>query len=204
MNKKTAIIIAAIIVVLAGVGTAIAIAVNNQNNQQSNQSDNSNKEADNNADPSKTFSPKDPNSLSYVATSTTTVAGQTVTSTTESDGKGTLKTSSNVAGMVTESYIKGNEIITCVNGECTKTTAEANPEVSNSVVNTAEKYRDSTKNAGTETVDGKTYQVWKATGDAGEVSYYLDSENRIGRVVLSSGTTVVYEYKDVTITVPQV
>lgn len=202
MNKKIVIIIAAVVVVLAAVGTAVAINMNNKTDKSTDSNNNTSKEADK-TDTSKTFNPKDLTKLSYVATSTTTVSGQTVTSTTESDGKGTTKTSSTVSGMKTESYITGNDVITCIDGECSKTTVEADPSASQATLN-ASQYRDSAKNAGTETIDGKTYQVWKATGEAGEVSYYIDSENRIGRLTLSSGTTSVYEYKDVTITVPQV
>lgn len=202
MNKKTAIIIAIIVVVLAVAGAAIAFAMN-QNNKSSNNQSNSSKESSK-TDTSKTFSPKDISKLSYVATSTMTVSGQTVTSTIENDGKGTQKTSSTTAGMTTESYITGNTVITCVDGTCTKTSVDPSSESSNQLANNAAQYRDTAKNTGSETIDGKTYQVWKATGPAGEVSYYIDSENRIGRIVLASGATTIYDYKDVSITVPQV
>lgn len=204
MNKKTAIIIAVVVVVLAIAGVAIALALNNQDNQSSNNQSNSSNEEANNTDPSKTFSPKDISKLSYVATSTTTVAGQTVTSTIESDGKGTQKTSSTVSGMTTESYVTGNTVITCVDGTCSKTTIDPSSEATSQLAANASQYRDTATNTGSETIDDKTYQVWKANGPAGEVRYYIDSENRIGRIALTSGTTIVYDYKDVSITVPQV
>lgn len=202
MNKKIVIIIAAAVVVLVAVGAIVALNMNNKTSQPTSSSNNASKQTES-IDTSKTFSPQDITKLPYVSTSTTTVSGQTVTSTTESDGKGTTKTSSTVSGMTTESYVTGNTVITCVNGACSKTTAEANPSTNQAVTNTSQ-YRDTAKNTGSETIDGKTYQVWKATGQAGDVTYYIDSENRIGRMSLASGTTVVYDYKDVSITIPQV
>lgn len=202
MKKKTVIIIAAIVVVLAAAGVTAAVVVNNQDKKTDTQNNSSNSDSSN-VDTAKTFAPKNLAELAYVASSTTTVAGQTVTSTIESDGKGTTKTSSTVAGMVSETYITGNDVVSCVDGTCSKTTVDPSTAPDTLAADTT-KYRDSAKNAGSETIDGKTYQKWTiTTEEAGEITYYIDDSNRVGRIVMSTAT-IVYDYKDVSITVPQV
>lgn len=203
MNKKTAIIIAAVVVVLAGAGVGIALALNNQMKDDNTTSDTNKQE--NKVDTATTFKPQDPTKLSYVATSTAKVGEQSVTSTIESDGKGVQKSTSEAAGMKTESYMTTDFVITCMNGSCTKTAIDKNAATTDSAAIDTSKFSSSAKNAGTETINGKNYQVWKVTVEEfGEITYYLDSENRIGRVVMGTTSTVDYEYKPVTITLPQV
>ncbi|MGH7218571.1 MAG: hypothetical protein ACREGE_03975 [Candidatus Microsaccharimonas sp.] len=207
MNKKTIAIIVAVIAVLAVAGVAIAINMNNNAsddaNNQSNQT--SNNETPSGVDPSKEFNPQPLNELSYVATTKTTVSGQTVESTTESDGKGTTKSSSSFGGMTTESYVKGNTVVTCVDGECSTSTVDTTSEEATSLAQDASQYKDSAKHSGTEACPAGTCQVWKASGPAGDVTYYVDDENRISKVVMSdTGAEMVYEYKDVSITIPTV
>lgn len=202
MKKKTVIIIAAIIVVLAAAGVTAAVVVNNQDKKTDTQNNSSDEGSNNNAT-SNTFEPKNLNELSYVATSTTTVADQTITSTIESNGKGTTKTSSTTAGMSTESYITGNEVITCIDGACSKTTVETDA-TSDQLNADLSKYRNNATSAGNETIDGQSYKVWTVTGEAGDtIKYYLDNDNRIARITMTN-STIVYEYKDVSFTVPQV
>lgn len=200
MNKKTSgIVIGIVTVVVLIVAGILALNLNkkNVNSEKPNTSDQSQK-----VDASKEFNPSDMSKLSYVATSTTTVSGQTVTSTIESNGK-TQKTSSTVAGMKTESYVTGNEVVTCVNGTCEKQTVDTSSDASNGAVQNIAQYKNTAKYSGKETVDGVEYNVWKATGSLGEVTYYIDSQNRIGKMSFGS-TVATYEYKDVTITVPTV
>lgn len=203
MNKNTKIItiVAAVIALIAIVGIVVAMNMNNQDeaaNTQTNQ-------ATNTTDPSKEFNPQSLDSLSYVSTSTTTVAGQTVESKTESDGKGVLKTSSSYGGTTTESYITGDTVITCVNNECSKTTVDANTEAAEDFAKEASSYKDTAEYIGTEPCGGDTCQVWKANGPAGEITYAIDSENRIAKITLAgTGAETVYEYKAVTIVVPAV
>ncbi len=206
MNKKTIAIIVAVIAVLAVAGVAIAMNLNNGNSDANNQTgqDTTNNNAAN-VDPSKEFNPQSLDTLSYVATSTTTVNGQTSQSTTESDGKGTTKSSSSFGGMTTESYVTGNTVVTCVNGECSSSTVDTTSEEANSLAQDASQYKDSATNTGTEACPAGTCQVWKATGPAGDVTYYIDDENRISKIVMSSNNAeTVYEYKDVSITIPTV
>ena len=203
MNKKTTAIIAAIIAILAIVGIVIAINMNNDKNDGANNQ--TNQTANSNVDPSKEFNPQPVDSLSYVATSTTTVSGQTIESTTESDGEGTMKTSSTAGGMKSESYIKGDTITTCVNDECSTSKVDASAEESAAAMQDASQYKDSAKHSGTEACPAGTCQVWKATGPAGDVTYYIDDQNRISKITMSgTSTEVTYEYKDVSITIPTV
>lgn len=103
---------------------------------------------------------------SYVATSTSTVDGKVMKSSTESDGKGTMKTS---------------------------------------VAQDINQYRESAQYIGTETCPAGTCQVWRANGPGGEVSYYIDSQNRISKIRMGEGgTETTYEYKDVSIVIPAV
>lgn len=203
MKKKNIAIIVAIIAVLAIVGIVVALNMNNKDGAADNNA--TNQTSNNTADPAKEFSPKDLGTLSYVSKTTTTVSGQTVESTTESDGKGAAKTSSSYGGMTTESYVTGDTVITCVNGECTKTTVDPADKAAAEVSQNASQYKDSAKNTGTEACPAGTCQVWKATGDAGDVTYYIDSDNRISKIVLgSTGSETTFDYKAVSITVPTV
>lgn len=205
MKKKSIAIIVAIIAVLAIVGVVVAINMNNNKDGDTNNTSQTNQASNNAADPAKEFNPKSPDSLSYVSTSKTTVSGQTVESTTENDGKGTAKTSSSYGGMTTESYVTGDTVITCVNGECTKTAVDPADKEAAAFAQNASQYKDSATNAGTEACPAGTCQVWKATGEAGDVTYYIDSENRISKIVLAqTGSETTFDYKDVTITVPTV
>lgn len=207
MNKKTIAIIVAVIAVLAVAGVAIAINMNNGSNDANNQSSQTSNDnsTPSSVDPSKEFNPQALNDLSYVATTKTTVNGQTVESLTESDGKGNVKTSSSFGGMTNESYVSGSTVITCVNDECTTSTVDSSSEEATSLSQDASQYKDSAKHSGTEACPAGTCQVWKASGAAGDVTYYIDDENRISKIVMSgSGAETVYEYKDVSITIPTV
>ncbi|MES2631108.1 MAG: hypothetical protein V4611_04060 [Patescibacteria group bacterium] len=205
-NQKTIAIVAAVIALLAIVGIAAAVNMNNKDGDANNQTNQTSSEsASNNVNPSKEFNPQALDSLSYVATTTTTVAGQTVESQTESDGKGTVKTSTSYSGMTTDSYVSGNTVVTCVNGECSKTTVDASSEEATALAQDASKYKDSATHVGTEACGSETCQVWKATGPAGDVTYYINGQNRIAKISMSGTNAVVtYEYKDVSITVPTV
>lgn len=206
MNKKTIAIIVAVIAVLAVAGVAIAINMNNNSDTTNNQAgQSSNNDSAANIDPSKEFNPQSLDTLSYVATSTTTVSGQTVESTIESDGKGVTKSSSTFGGMTTESYVTGDTVITCIDGECSSSTVDATSEEGAALAQDASAYKDSATHSGSEACPAGTCQVWKATGPAGDVTYYIDDENRISKIVMSgSNAETVYEYKDVSITVPTV
>ncbi len=201
-NKKTIAIVVAVIALLAIVGIVVAI---NMNNNKDGGANNQANQTSNDADPAKEFNPQALDSLSYVSTTTTTVAGQTVESTTESDGKGTLKTSSSYSGTTTDSYVMGSTVVTCVNGECSKTTVDTSSAESAALAQDASQYKDSATHSGTEACGSETCQVWKATGPAGEVTYYINGQNRIAKISMSgTGAVVTYEYKDVSITVPTV
>ena len=205
MNKKTIGIVAAVVVVLAIVGIAIALNMNKsgEGDASSKTNQSSSGSTSSNVDPAKAFNPQPLETLSYVATSKTTVNGQTVESTIESDGKGVTKTSSSYGGMTTESYITGDTVVTCVNGECSASTVDANSEQSTALAQDASKYKDSATHVGAEDCPAGTCQVWKATGPAGDVTYYLDDKNRISKIVMAQAETT-YDYKDVSITVPTV
>lgn len=198
MNKKTTAIIAAVIAVLAIIGIVAAVNMNNNDQGTNNQTSQTS-----NSDPAKEFNPQSLESVSYVATTKVTVSGQTVESITESDGKGTLKTSSVSGGMTSESYINGGRLTTCINGECTTATVEGNSQEAAAATQDASQYKDSAKHSGTGECPAGTCQVWKATGPAGDVTYYIDDQNRISKLVVdASGAETTYEYKDVSITVP--
>lgn len=201
MNKKTAAIIAAVVLVLAIVGVVVALNMNKNKDNQANNSDNNSSEQSNQSS-TDSFNPTDPSTLSYVATSTTTVSGQTVTGTIESDGKGTQKVSNTVAGMTTESYIKGNDVTVCMNGSCTKQTVDAtSTDAANQAAANAAQYRDTATKVGTEACGSDTCQVWTATGSIGEIKYWIDSKNRVSKLTVG-GNEIVYDYKDVSITIP--
>lgn len=109
------------------------------------------------------------------------------------------------ASAYAESYVTGDTVITCVNGECTKTAVDPADKEAAAFAQNASQYKDSATNAGTEACPAGTCQVWKATGEAGDVTYYIDSENRISKIVLAqTGSETTFDYKDVTITVPTV
>lgn len=203
MNKKSTIIAVVAVAVLAVIGIVVAMNLN-KDTSKSEQTNTSN--STKLADPAKEFSPQALDSLAYVATSKMTVSGQTITGTTESDGKGTQKTTSETAGMKSESYITGDTVVTCMNGQCSKTTVSAaDKEASAALTSDLSKYKDSATNAGTGDCPAGTCQVWKANGPSGEVSYYIDSQNRISKIALGDGNMeMTYDYKDVSITVPSV
>ena len=204
MNKKTTGIIVAVVAVLAIVGIVIALNMNKNSDgdtNQPNQSSNTSKAS--NVDPAKEFAPQPLDSLAYVATAKTTVGGQTVETVTESDGKGTFKVSSTTQGTKSESYVSGSTVISCVNDECTKSTVDADSQEAASLAPSVAEYKDSATYSGSEACPAGTCQVWKATGSLGEVTYYIDDQNRISKVVMGQAETV-YEYKNVSITVPAV
>lgn len=201
-NKTIIAIIVAVVAVLAIAGIIYAMSMNNS---KTSDSVNGTSETSSNVDPAKEFNPEPLSTLAYVSTTSTTVAGQTVESTTESDGKGTTKTSSSFGGTTTESYVTGTTVITCVNGECTKTQAEAASEEMTATAQDASQYKSTATHTGEEACGSETCQVWKATGPAGEVMYYVNGENRIAKISMSgTGATTTYEYKSVSITVPTV
>lgn len=207
MNKKTTAIILAAIAILAIIGVIVAINMNSSsdndtNNQSGQPSDNNTSRT---VDPSQEFNPQTLEGLSYVATSTTTVDGQVMKSVTESDGKGKIKTSSSIEGIDSESYVDGDTVITCINGECTKSTVDASAEEQATATQDMDQYRKSAQYAGTEACSTGTCQVWKANGPVGEVTYYIDEQNRIAKVSMGAGgTETTYDYKDVSITIPTV
>ena len=105
MNKRTTVIILAAIAILVIAGVVVAMTMSGDKESGTDRSSTQSSSDDARVDPSKEFNPHMLENVSYVATSTATVDGKVMKSSTESDGKGTMKTSSSFEGVNSESYV---------------------------------------------------------------------------------------------------
>ncbi len=166
-----------------------------------------------------TFAPVNTFDESFVATISGTTEGQSFSAILESDGNGVTKFSStDENGSSFEFYNTPDSTINCSEGQCVKLPSSG--EASNTEEYTFnqsdfDKFKETAEYEGEEDCPAGKCDVWLVADDdvAGNPSQSLETkiyiskkDQRISQVVgMQNGevTTIVYEFKDVTITLPE-
>ncbi len=201
--KKTIPIIIALIIVVAGAAVFL-MARNNDDTptQTTSQGESTN-----------SFNAVSTSGVSFVATiTTTTTDGKTVTGVMESDSKnGAVKYTASTAGATTTMIYTKDAFYMCQTADnCIKSSAanaSFNPSAYEYSDDELAQFKSSSTKVGTESCPSGTCDVWNVSSEGYQSKIYLDQKTkRVSQVVGGTDqatSTIVYDYKDVTVTIPQ-
>lgn len=199
------------LLLLAGVGAGIYLMQNDDEKQNNTETSQTGQEQESNNGEAPTLANFANSDKPFVATIKGETDGNSFNTVIEYDGQGNGYFTTEYEGETTEFYFTGDSYITCRDGQCFKT-----PKTSESSVNVDDysysqedfdKFKNDATYEGRQSCPAGTCDVWLVSTTDQTTRIFINPEtNLISQVVGDidgNSVTVTYEFKDVTITLPE-
>lgn len=206
--SRTRIIAAVVVVALAGGGAYLLTKDDNGDKS----SESTSQTANNQTGSEGNFSPVSTEGLEFKATLTTTKDGTNTVATIEQDDQKNIRYTATQGGQQVEIIYTKDAYYMCTAGNCIKYpisqqgSAGFDPGTYTYDASKLEGYKNNSAYKGQKSCPAGTCDVWSVTAGGYTSTIYVDTKTkRISQVestVNGATTKIVYEYTDVTITVP--
>ena len=208
MTRRMIVGVAVAAVLIGGGGAAYMLTKDDDNGSSQNTSQSENQSGDN----QNAFNAASTEGLEFKATISTTSGGQATQATIEHDDKGSTRYVASAGGQQTEIIYTSDAYYMCTSGSCYKYSLSQTPGVNFNPkdyeygADKLEGYKSGAAYKGKQSCPSGSCDVWSVSGGGGTTTLYVDAgTKRITQVETSiSGATskIVYDYTDVTITIP--